>query len=237
MAEATGGAMLADDELVKMGKAFAAAQKGAGLNDDQVSKLSKMFSGADFADDALKITDDEAAKTFELVKKANAGDGVGLNDGEVAALAIAFASAQKTVQLTDDQVFKLSKMIADQMKVKEAAKVSDDEVAKVSEIFKKANAGATGEVKYTDAELAMFGKSFAAAQKGASLSDEQVGNLAKLFAGVKQATTTSDENVAKLSQELVVVAQKDKKSWSTLKKVIVGTLGVSVGGAVIYATA
>ncbi|POM81391.1 LOW QUALITY PROTEIN: Secreted RxLR effector peptide protein [Phytophthora palmivora] len=228
-AGATGGALFTDD----VGKAFTAAQKEASLSDDQVSQLSKIFSNADIADDALKLTDDGLTKMMGLIKKANADDGVVLADDELAKFAIAFGSAQKNTQLTDDQVMKLSKMIAGSKKVKEAVKVTDDEVAKVSEVFKKANAAAMGGAKFTDDELIKIGKGFAVAQKEAGLSDKQMARLAKLFAAAKQANTTSDENVLKLSQELAVVAQKDKKSWSTLKKVIVGTLGVNIGGVVI----
>ncbi|POM64846.1 Secreted RxLR effector peptide protein [Phytophthora palmivora] len=226
----TGGALFTDD----VGKAFTAAQKEASLSDDQVSQLSKIFSNADIAGDALKLSDDEVNKMMGLIKKANADDGIVLADDELAKFGVAFATAQKSAKITDDQVLKLSKMIAGSKKVKEAVTVSDDEVAKVSEVFKKANSGALGGAKFTDDELAKISKGFALAQKEAGISDIQMARLAKLFAGAKQATATSDENVLKLSQELAAVTQKDKKSWSTLKKVIVSVLGITIGGAVIY---
>ncbi|POM64189.1 Hypothetical protein PHPALM_20316 [Phytophthora palmivora] len=226
-----GGVKFADDELASVGRIFAVGQKRAGLSDDQVSKLSKMFSEADMADDIFKATDDEVAKMSVLVKKANAGDGVGLTDDQVAGFAMIFASAQRTAQLTDDQAFKLVKLIVDAKRLDDIVAVSDDEAAKVIEMFKKANAGASG-VKFTDDELVNMGRVFAGAQKRASLSDDQVNNLVKLFTEAKKANKISDESVTKLSQELVPVA-KDKKSWSTMKKVIVGTLGATVGIAVI----
>ncbi|POM57990.1 Secreted RxLR effector peptide protein [Phytophthora palmivora] len=201
--------------------------------DDALAKLSKIFVKPD---SRFHIADDEVAKMSVLVKKVNADYGLTMADDEVAKFAKTFAVAKQTAQLTDDQVIMLTKGIADAKKAKEAATVSNEEVAKVSEVFKNANAGATGGAKFTDDELVKIGKGFAVAQKEAGLSEIQVTRLAKLFAAAKQATTTSDESVAKLSQELAVVAQKDKKSWSTLKKVIVGTLGVTVGGAVIYGT-
>ncbi|POM74218.1 Aggrecan core protein Cartilage-specific proteoglycan core protein [Phytophthora palmivora] len=228
----TGGALFTDD----VGKAFTAAQKEASLSDDQVSQLSKIFSNADIADDALKLTDDELSKMMGLIKKANADDGIVLADDELAKFAVAFGSAQKSAKITDDQVLKLSKMIASSKKVEEAVKVSDEEVAKVTEMFKKANAEATGKAKFTDDELAKIGKGFAAAQKGAGLSDEQVGKLAQLYTEAKQVASLSGPQIFKLSRELAIVALKDKKSWSILKKVMVGTLGVSVSAAVIYAT-
>ncbi|POM65730.1 Secreted RxLR effector peptide protein [Phytophthora palmivora] len=199
--------------------------------DNALAKLSKIFVKPN---SRFHIADDEVAKMSVLVKKVNADNGVTMADDEVAKFAMTFAVAKQTAQLTDDQVMKLSKSIADAKKVN-----SDEEVAKVSVVFKNANAGATGGAKFTDDELAKISKGFAAAQKEAGLSDMQdmqVARLAKLFAAAKQATTTRDESIAKLSQVLAVVAQKDKKSWSTLKKVIVGTLGVTVGGAVIYGT-
>ncbi|KAG7376724.1 hypothetical protein PHYPSEUDO_012850 [Phytophthora pseudosyringae] len=66
-------------------------------------------------------------------------------------MARVFALAQKGAGITDDQVTKLAKMVAD------TKKVSDEE--------------------YTDDELAKLSKAFAAAQKKAALSDDQVANL------------------------------------------------------------
>ncbi|POM75433.1 Hypothetical protein PHPALM_7467 [Phytophthora palmivora] len=229
-----GGAKFTDDELATVSKVFAAGQKQADLSDDQVSKVSKMFSEADMADDAFKATDDAVARMSDLVKKANGGDGVGLTDDEVAALAKAFASTQKSAQLTDDQVSKLSKMFADAKKLDDVAKISDNEVAKVTEMLKKVNAGATGRAKFNDDQVTNMARAFATAQKGAGLSDDQVNNLAKLFTEAKKANKISDKSIAKLSQELLVVAQKDKKSWFTMERVIAATLGAIIGGTVIH---
>ncbi|POM80885.1 Eukaryotic/viral aspartic protease, active site [Phytophthora palmivora] len=202
-AGAIGGALFTDD----VGKAFTAAQKEASLSDDQVSQLSKIFSNADIADDVLKLTDDEVNKMMGLIKKANAENGVVLADDELAKFAIAFGSAQKSAKITDGQVLKLSKMIAGSKKVKEAVTVSDDEVAKVSEVFKKANAGALGGAKFTDDELAKISKGFAVAQKEAGISDIQMQRIMQILH--------------------LCICEQDIGS-------IVSVLGITIGGAVIY---
>ncbi|POM71000.1 Secreted RxLR effector peptide protein [Phytophthora palmivora] len=75
--------------------------------------------------------------------------------------------------------------------------------------------------EFTDDELAKLVQALAAGQKRASISNYQVNNVSAM---------------KYLSQDPVLVAQKDKESWYILKEVIVGTLGVSVGGSIIYTT-
>ncbi|KAG7391142.1 hypothetical protein PHYPSEUDO_005909 [Phytophthora pseudosyringae] len=210
------------------------AKEVAKLSDDQAATLTKIMAADPKTLEALSVRDEAVAKMSGIVKKANAGDGVGLTDDEVAKFAKAFAAVQKGAGMTDDQVTKLAKTFVDAKKVKEAAKVSDEEVAKVSDMFRKANTGAKDAAKYTDDELATLSKAFAAAQKEAALSDDQVVNLAKLLASAKPITSTSDGRIGKISKALAGVAKKDKKAWSTLKKTIVAILGVTVGGAIIY---
>ncbi|POM62904.1 hypothetical protein PHPALM_27884 [Phytophthora palmivora] len=201
--------------------------------DDAVAKLSKVLSKSD---STLKGADDEVARMSIFLKKANAGEGVGFTDDELIKVAEALAVTQKNARFSDDHMLKLSQAIVDAKKAAEAARNSDDEVAKISAIFAKANSKATDGAKYTDDEVVELGKAFAAIQRSAGFGDEQMKVLAKMFAQAKQATTSTDESVVKLSQELVELAQKDKKSWSTLQKVLLSILGVSVGGAVIVMT-
>ncbi|POM67191.1 Hypothetical protein PHPALM_16856 [Phytophthora palmivora] len=188
------------------------------------------------SDSILKGADDEVARMTDFLKKANAGEGVGFTDDELIKVANSLVVAQKNVKFSDDQMIKLSKGIVDAKKAAEAARNSDDEVAKISVMLTKANSKASDGAKYTDDELLQLSKAFLEMQKTAGFSDKQLKKMAQLFAQTKQATTSTDESVVKLSQELVELAQKDKKSWSTLKKVIVSVLGISVGGAVIYTT-
>ncbi|KAK1944786.1 hypothetical protein P3T76_003319 [Phytophthora citrophthora] len=167
-----------------------------------------------------------------LVKKANAEGGIA--EDKVTKFAMVLAAAKKRAKATDDQVFNIAKMMANAKKTNEAIKASDDEVRKVSDMFKTAAGGATGAVKYTDDEVAKLSQSLAGAQQGAALTDKQVAKVVKMFTEAKQVTSLNKRQTTKLAQELVLVAVKDKKSWSTLKKVIMATLGVTAGGAVIY---
>ncbi|POM58328.1 Secreted RxLR effector peptide protein [Phytophthora palmivora] len=209
--------------------------------------LTKVASGLVRSDDAatnvlsrsesiLKAADDEVTSVKLLLKKVNGGEGVGFTDEELFKIAKSLTVAQKQVKFSDEQLANFAKGIVDAKKAAEAARNSDDEVVKISEMLTKANSKAKDGAKYTDDQLLELSKALSEIQKTAGFSDKQMKKMTQLFAQTKQATTSTDESVVKLSQELVELAQKDKKSWSTLKKVIVSVLGVSVGGAVIYTT-
>ncbi|POM67190.1 Hypothetical protein PHPALM_16857 [Phytophthora palmivora] len=215
------------------GESLAKVASGLVRSDDAVTKLSKVLSKSD---STLKGADDEVARISIFLKKANAGEGVGFTDDELIKVAEALAVTQKNARFSDDQLTQFAKGIVDAKKAREAARNSDDEVAKISAIFAKANSKAKDGAKYTNDEVIELGKAFAAIQRSAGFGDEQMKVLAKMFAQAKQATTSTDESVVKLSQELVELAQKDKKSWSTLQKVLLSALGVTVGGAVIVMT-
>ncbi|POM62899.1 hypothetical protein PHPALM_27876, partial [Phytophthora palmivora] len=64
--------------------AFAKLMSGLMSGDDAVAKLSKIIANSD---SAFKATDDEVAKMSVLIKKANAGNGIGLTDDEIAKFA------------------------------------------------------------------------------------------------------------------------------------------------------
>ncbi|GMF28630.1 unnamed protein product [Phytophthora fragariaefolia] len=57
---------------------------------------------------------------------------------------------------------------------------------------------------------------------------------AKMAAGAKEASKLNKEQTAKLTKMVADAAQKDPKKWSKMKKIIVGTLGVTIGGTIIY---
>ncbi|KAL3671291.1 hypothetical protein V7S43_003223 [Phytophthora oleae] len=214
------------------GKLAEGLKTTAQLSDDQAAKLAKILTNPEKARKAFLVSDDEVARMSTIIKKANAEAGV--VDDEVATVAKVFAAAQKTAKATDDQVVAIAKMMANAKKAEAAAKASDDEVRKVSEMFKIATGRASGAAKYTDDEVAKLSKGLAEAQKGAALTDNQVAKIVKTFTEAKQISSLSKKQVAKLAAELAPVAKKDPKSWSTLKKVIVATLGVTGGAAVIY---
>ncbi|POM81669.1 Hypothetical protein PHPALM_334 [Phytophthora palmivora] len=229
LAKVVPGLMGGDDAVAKLSKVVPGLMGG----DDAVAKLSKVLSKSD---SVLEGADDEVVRMSTFLKKANAGEGVGFTDDELIKVAEALAMTQKSARFSDDQLTQFTKGIVDAKKAAEAARNSDDEVAKISAIFAKANSKAKDGAKYTDDEVVELGKAFAAIQRSAGFGDEQMKVLAKMFAQAKQATTSTDESIVKLSQELVELAQKDKKSWSTLKKVLLSALGVTVGGAVIVMT-
>ncbi|KAG1710589.1 hypothetical protein DVH05_013313 [Phytophthora capsici] len=215
------------------GKLVEGLKTSAQLSDDQAAKMAKILTNPEKARAAFLVSDDEVARMSTIVKKANAEAGV--VDDDVASLAKVFAAAQKSTKATDDQVVAIAKIMANAKKAEEAAKAADDEVLKVSEMFKVATGRASGAAKFTDDEVAKLSKALVEAQKGAALTDNQVAKLVKMFTEAKHVSSLSDKQVAKLAKELVPVATKDKKSWSTMKKVVVGTLGVTAGAAVIYA--
>ncbi|KAK1944782.1 hypothetical protein P3T76_003315 [Phytophthora citrophthora] len=223
---------VADDDVAKLAVVLASAQKGAKATDDQAAKIAKVLLNSEKAKAAMRISDDEIARVSTMIKKANAE--VGVADDDVAKLAGLFAVAQKSAKATDDQVFAIAKWMANAKKVGAVGQASDDEVRKVTEMFKTATGRATGAAKLTDDEVARLSKALAEAQKGAALTDKQVAKLVKMFTEAKQVTSPSNKQLTLLAQELVPVATKDKKSWSTLKKVIVATLGAAGGAAVIY---
>ncbi|KAL3671319.1 hypothetical protein V7S43_003249 [Phytophthora oleae] len=107
-------------------------------------------------------------------------------------------------------------MWASAKKTNEAIKVSDDEVRKVSDMFKTASGRATGAAKYTDDEVAKLSKTLAEAQKGAALTDNQVAKLVKIFTEEKRVSSLSNKHAAKLAMELAGVARRGKKSWNGL---------------------
>ncbi|KAK1944790.1 hypothetical protein P3T76_003323 [Phytophthora citrophthora] len=214
------------------GKLVEGLKSTAQFSDDQVAKFVKILTNPEKARKSFLVGDDEVARMSTIIKQANAEAGVA--DDQVATLAKVFAAAQKSAKATDDQVITIAKMMANAKKMEVAVKASDDEVRKVSEMFKIATGRAKGAAKYTDDEVAKLSKGLAEAQKGAGLTDNQVAKLVKLFTEAKQVTSLSNKQLTKLTHELVPVAAKDKKSWSTLKKLIVATLGVAAGGTVIY---
>ncbi|KAK1944741.1 hypothetical protein P3T76_003279 [Phytophthora citrophthora] len=214
------------------GKLVEGLKTSAQLSDDQAAKMAKILTNPEKARAAFLVSDDEIARVSTIVKKANAE--VGVVDDDVATIAKVFAAAQKSAKATDDQVLAIAKIMANAKKAEAAAKAADDEVLKVSEMFKVATGRASGAAKYTDDEVAKLSKALVEAQKGAALTDNQVAKLVKMFTEAKHVSSLNDKKIGKLAQELVPVAAKDKKSWSTLKKVIVASLGITVGGAVIY---
>ncbi|KAG1710580.1 hypothetical protein DVH05_013306 [Phytophthora capsici] len=215
------------------GKLVEGLKTTAQLSDDQAAKMTKILTNPEKAQKAFLVSDDEIARMSTIVKKVNAE--VGVVGDDVATAARAFAVMQKGVKATDDQVVAFAKVMANAKKAEAAAKAADDEVLKVSEMFKVATGRASGAAKFTDDEVAKLSKTLVEAQKEAALTDKQLAKLVKLLTEGKQVTSLSDKQIVRLAKELVPVATKDKKSWSTMKKVIVGALGVTAAAAVIYA--
>ncbi|KAG1710637.1 hypothetical protein DVH05_013361 [Phytophthora capsici] len=217
---------------VKSEKLADAVKTAAQLSDDQAAKIAKVLTTSDKARAAFLVSDDEIARMSTLIKKANAEAGV--VDDEVANLGRLFAAAKRSAKATDDQVVAIAKVMANAKKADAVVKASDNDVRKVSDMFKFATGGATGAARYTDDEVAKLSKAIAEAQKGTDLTDKQVAKIVKLFTEAKLVSSLSNKQAEKLAKELAPVAVKDKKSWSVLKRLIVATLGVAGGAAIIY---
>ncbi|KAK1944783.1 hypothetical protein P3T76_003316 [Phytophthora citrophthora] len=186
------------------GKLTSKLAEAAKLGDGQAARLSKILTNPDKARAALKVSDDEIAQMATLIKKANAE--AGRADDQVTKYATAFAAMKKGAKASDEQVSSMIKFWANGKRTTEALKASDDEVRKVSDMFKTATGRATGAAKFTDDEVAKLSKGLVQAQKGAALTDRIVNMVteAKQLAAMSQPLRK--DQVEKLALELVPVA-------------------------------